>query len=229
MNYSDKNTAILLFARSANEEARKKNFVAKAPLKRNVAISKRLFLEVHSKCVNAGFPVFHLDEKSQKGSSFAERLKYSFQHVFNQGYKNVIAIGNDCPNLSVGDIKIAAKKLASCSSVLGETQKGGVYLFALSLNAFQEIDLNQIVWNSNQVFSQLKSSLSKRKETFLLDKKSEFNSQMDSAEFSLFLNNQLSNWLLSQINKPEANFNEFLSSILYSYSECIDSRGPPMV
>ncbi len=229
MNYSDNNTAILLFTRSANREAQLKNFVANASFKRNVAVSNRLFLEVHSKCINAGLPVFHLDENSQKGSNFAERLKYSFQHVFNQGYDNVIAVGNDCPMLSVDDIKVAAEKLASGSSVLGQTQKGGVYLFALSINAFQKLDLNEIVWNSNTVFSQLKSSLNASSGTYLLERKSEYNSEMDCDEFSLFLNNELSNWLLAQVNKPKANFGEFLSSILYDYSEIEENRGPPRV
>lgn len=227
LKYSEKNTAILLFARSANEEARQKNFALNAPLKRNAAIGERLFQEAQKKCVQSKLPVFHLDEKAQKGCNFAERLKHSFQHVFDQGFKNVIAIGSDCPKLSVRDIHTAANKLASGSAVLGETQKGGIYLMALPKDVFNTIDFSQVHWNSEQVFSQLESTLLKKEDTFILDKKWECNSSEDCISHSMYLNNELSNWLLSQMNKPQANFNEFLSTVLFEFSESPESRGPP--
>ncbi|MEM7162892.1 MAG: DUF2064 domain-containing protein [Bacteroidota bacterium] len=227
MNFSSVNTAILLFAKSPEHEAKTKNFLKNRKFSCNVDISKRLFIETHSKCIKAGLPVFHLDENEQKGSNFADRLKDALERVFAEGYEHVIAVGNDCPDLNVSDIEAARFALQEGNAVLGRTQKGGVYLMGLSQSDFEQFDLESITWQSSLVFKQLQKQFSAFTKTFLLHRKTEFNSQEDLKDFSNFLNSELSKWLFSQAARTPIDLSGFLSLVQYEVSE-IEGRGPPV-
>ena len=88
--------------------------------------------------------------------------------------------------------------------------------------------MNKISWSSQKVFIQLKASLNLKTQTYLLDKKWEYNDEGDVKEFSSYLNNELCNWLISYSSDKELNISEFISSILYDYSQTKVNRGPPM-
>jgi len=228
LNFSGQNTAILLFARNPYAEARNKNFLKGKSFKRNLKLGQRLFKATHRKCVNAGLPLFHLDENLQYGDSFSERLKNAFQSVYDLGYDNVIAVGGDCPSLSVSNLVLAAEKMKVGNAVLGQTQKGGVYLIGVSKKDFSKIDFKEILWNSKNVFTQVLTAISIHSEIFLLQKKSEYNTCSDLKDLSAHLNDKLSNWIIG--HSSERDFDSETQISLWFY-ECLNScskRGPPL-
>ncbi|NND76802.1 MAG: DUF2064 domain-containing protein [Flavobacteriales bacterium] len=185
-------------------------------------------MDAHNKCVNAGLPVYHLDENMQKGSNFAERLQSAFQHVYDEGYENVIAVGNDCPWLSVKDIKIAEASIHKGKVILGETNRGGVYLLGLSQTQFRSLDLGDINWGTGKVFEQLCDSLSMNAELSLLKRKTEYNNEEDLSEVTYHLNNKLYGWLLSQAVHNEPKMEELMTIFSLDLDGVHDHRGPPL-
>ncbi len=90
--------------------------------------------------------------KAQHEGELSERLTGAFDEQFNEGYKNVAAIGADCLILSEQDIGNAFRDLDSNDAVVGPTEDGGYYLIGLS-RMIPEL-FNNISWSSEQVFSQ---------------------------------------------------------------------------
>ncbi|WP_187696528.1 TIGR04282 family arsenosugar biosynthesis glycosyltransferase [Xanthovirga aplysinae] len=156
MKASLKNTAILIFARSAAEEARNKTFV-EGSSKQNLRISQFLLKQVQRTTRATGLPFFHLNENIQKGDTFGERLFNACQIVFDKGFGRVIVLGSDCPNITPKVLIDAAIALDNYSLVLGPSKDGGIYLLAADQEIFDKKHFLNIDWGSDQVFSQLLS------------------------------------------------------------------------
>jgi len=105
---------------------------------------------------SSGYDVVVVDEKKQTGNTFGQRLSNAFKMVFAQGYKHVIAIGNDSAALSGNHIRQAANKLHSHSMVLGPSRDGGVYLIGLCEGHFDENLFCNLPWESSRVYTSLK-------------------------------------------------------------------------
>ncbi|MGI9552257.1 MAG: TIGR04282 family arsenosugar biosynthesis glycosyltransferase [Aurantibacter sp.] len=156
-------TAILVFARSSGEELRHKK----------IAEGGQLFevLTEHTlKTVKmTGLPVFHIAENLQQGVSFGERFANAVQYVFDQGYENVIAVGNDSPNLTRFHIEKAFAKLENGKSVIGPSADGGFYLMGLNRANFKKPDFISLSWQTSQLREEILKLLSDSgQETFLL-------------------------------------------------------------
>ncbi|GCE13743.1 TIGR04282 family arsenosugar biosynthesis glycosyltransferase [Tengunoibacter tsumagoiensis] len=67
----------------------------------------------------------------QEGADFAARLLHAFQWLHSQGYKQIILIGSDSPQISLDCIITAHKKLQEADIVLGPAEDGGYYLIAM--------------------------------------------------------------------------------------------------
>ena len=93
---------------------------------------------------------------------------------FRKGYQKVIAIGNDCAELSSNDIEMAALSLEKNKVVIGQTQKGGLYIFGIQAEAFQKETLKSIAWQSHQVATSILAI--QEFEIGVLETKSEFHS-----------------------------------------------------
>jgi glycosyltransferase A (GT-A) superfamily protein (DUF2064 family) len=145
-------TAILLFSRTADKEARQKNWTQEPEL--NYRIASHLIRRTKKHLARASLAVFHIDESKQIGYSFGERLSNAFRYVFDRGYKNVICVGNDCQNLQISWNEIV-NKLKSGKTVLGPDQRGGIYLLGISSNAPIASILEKIQWNTSYVFEEL--------------------------------------------------------------------------
>jgi hypothetical protein len=166
-------TAILLFSRSARHESHSKLWTKEKTV--NAHISKQLLSNTFENLKAAPFPVFHFDESLQSGDTFAERLSSGFKHIFDKGYLQVIAVGNDCPDLHP-DWKKIAEQLRLGKTILGPDRRGGVYLIGITKGSgFEEI-FTQIPWKSNKVFDQLKTHFT---QCYLLDSKQDINTFVD--------------------------------------------------
>lgn len=162
-------TAILLFSRSARHESHSKLWTQDKTV--NAHISQQLLFNTCENLKAAPFPVFHFDESLQTGDTFAERLSSGFKHIFDKGYLQVIAVGNDCPDLHP-DWKKITEQLRLGKTILGPDRRGGVYLIGITKESdFEEI-FTQIPWKSNKVFDQLKTQFT---HCYLLDSKQDIN------------------------------------------------------
>lgn len=142
-------TAILIFAQSAQKEA------ADKPFKNAKQIFTQLNKHTLSIVKKSKLPYFRITEEGQTGVSFGERLTNAIQSVYDKGYDNVIAIGNDTPHIQVHHILDTAKKLATHSLILGPSKDGGFYLIGLHKSQFEPTQFLQLPWQTNTLVKEL--------------------------------------------------------------------------
>lgn len=147
-------TAILLFTRTPQEEARHKRF-ASAGKNTSRRIASELIKHTYTCLEKAGTPVYVIDSNRQKGHTFGERLAHAFQDIFDLGYVNVIAVGNDTLTLTTDDLLTAEKLLQSHKAVLGPTTRGGTYLIGLHRSIFDGLDFTTLPWETHLLFDTL--------------------------------------------------------------------------
>lgn len=151
VNQQKKNTALVLFTRTFQEERLVKDVFAFH--KRSERFYNLLIERVRSQASYANTDFFVLKSTDQIGNSFSARLKHAFELFFQQGYHNVILVGNDSPSLSSGDLRKAEKALKSNNLVVGPTRKGGVYLIGMQREYFYTSDIfSHISWQTNTVY-----------------------------------------------------------------------------
>ena len=143
------NTAILIFANSPCEELKHKPFAKDGNLfnsltKRTLKIVKK-----------AALPYFHITEKQQLGNSFGERFVNSMQMVFDQGFDNVITIGNDTPLLKTVHLVEAHRVLQNKKPILGPSTDGGFYLLGLHRSQFDPVAFKNLPWQTSNLIHKL--------------------------------------------------------------------------
>jgi len=157
MSSNTQHTAILLFARTAEAEARHKRVCAGQSASTNYQVLKHLEHHAEAVATQSGLPVFRVSELEQYGNNFGARLHNAFEAVFEQGYTNVLAIGSDCAQLSATNLAHAASQLQQHQTVLGPARDGGVYLLGLSKAQFYRSNFAEVSWCTQNVFEQLKA------------------------------------------------------------------------
>ena len=101
MNYA---TAILVFTRTVKEESQEKNFAGNGNAAINLSLSSGFINRTIREVRKSEIPYFIISSDLQRGSSFGERLSNAFTEVFSVGFENVIAIGNDSPQLNAATL-----------------------------------------------------------------------------------------------------------------------------
>ena len=155
MNNLKQNTAILIFSRTAKEEAEAKSFHKRAGKKLNQLIARFFITNTKQKAIKTGLPVITLFSNKQVGNTFGERITHGIQQVFAHGYTNVIVLGNDCADLCHKSILKAAAELEKTGFAFGPDERGGAYLIGVSKQHFCEKTLLNISWNTNKVYDEL--------------------------------------------------------------------------
>ncbi|OFW12826.1 MAG: hypothetical protein A3F70_08400 [Acidobacteria bacterium RIFCSPLOWO2_12_FULL_67_14] len=99
--------------------------------------------------VGAGCEVF-----GQRGASFGDRLIHAFEDAFQRGYRSVILIGSDLPDLPDRSLQAAVASLNDASDrvVLGPAPDGGYYL--VGLNRLHPQLFHGIDWDTGDVLRQ---------------------------------------------------------------------------
>jgi rSAM/selenodomain-associated transferase 1 len=85
----------------------------------------------------------------QKGQDLGEKMCLAFEEVFEMGYKKVLIIGTDCPEISTEVLYDATKKLESHEVVFGPANDGGYYLMGLK-NIYKGL-FHGIPWSTEKV------------------------------------------------------------------------------
>lgn len=68
----------------------------------------------------------------QKGINLGERMKGAFEHGFDLGYKRIIGIGSDLPDLSASLMEEGLEALVDSDTVFGPSEDGGYYLVGMN-------------------------------------------------------------------------------------------------
>lgn len=142
-------TAILIFANSAQQEGVSKSFYK----------STELFNELNIQAVETvkktKLPFFIVDENQQIGNTFAERFKNALQNTFDKGYENIIAIGNDTPELNTKHLLEASQSLQENKTVIGPSTDGGFYLLGIQKSAFEKISFLELPWKTSKLYKSI--------------------------------------------------------------------------
>lgn len=92
-------------------------------------------------------------EKHQKfvqdGTNLGERMLNAFEQGFKDGYKKIIIVGSDCPQLSTDIIDEAFTALNKKDTVIGPAKDGGYYL--LGMKKLHESLFRNKDWSTDQV------------------------------------------------------------------------------
>ena len=78
----------------------------------------------------------------QQGSDLGERMYNAFNDGFNDGYKNIVLIGSDLPDISATHIENGLNALQESKATFGPAEDGGYYLIGLQ-HAITEIFKNK--------------------------------------------------------------------------------------
>jgi len=152
-----KSTAILLFSRTSADEAAVKTF---ALSQKNQLVAKQLLQHSIATAQKTQLPFFKSYSTSQKGNSFGERLAHEIEFVFQKGYKSLIVIGNDCPQLTTKHLFQAEQALQQQKVVLGPAMDGGIYLIGLQKNAYDRATFLNFEWEKETLQKTWKEKVS---------------------------------------------------------------------
>ncbi len=88
----------------------------------------------------------------QSGAHLGERMQNAFAEGFDQGYKNIVIIGSDCPAVTKELIIETLQKLKTHHVVIGPAADGGYYLIGLCRS--EPKLLAGIDWSTEHVLKQ---------------------------------------------------------------------------
>lgn len=97
----------------------------------------------------------------QNGTDLGERMKHAFGDGFEKGYKRIILIGSDLPDISAEIINKGFSKLNESMVIIGPANDGGYYLIGQS-NMHNFIFQNK-PWSQSNLFEETISELTKNK------------------------------------------------------------------
>lgn len=150
-------TALLIFSRTALEEAVSKRYVPSADIRNNVRVAKKFIQHTAQVAQETELPLYIKTSDQQVGYTFGERFSNAIDEVFNKGYEKVIAIGSDSPDLDKETILLVEKKLSKNGLVLGPTKDGGVYVVGIQKEIFDRSTFANIPWQTRSTYSALRS------------------------------------------------------------------------
>jgi len=102
----------------------------------------------------------------QKDGDLGERLSGAFEMAFQQGFKQVIALGSDTLSLEPKIISRAFEGLDQYDVVLGPARDGGYYLIGLTQP--QPVLFRDIPWSSSDVLSKTRRRIEEAQLSYYL-------------------------------------------------------------
>ena len=146
--------AILYFARTPGAEILHKQLAGAAD--NNLKLFNLLQERTLWLIGKSGLPCIHCDESAQHGDDFGTKLANALAAAFGLGYEQLIVIGNDCPGLSLRQIKDAAQLLQHAPMVAGRDGRGGAYLIGIQQSHFRKEDFAGLQWQTRYLLAGLR-------------------------------------------------------------------------
>lgn len=88
---------------------------------------------------------------AQEGNDLGERMENAFSRVFSEGFRRVVLIGSDIPDLPASFVRAAFAELRTHDVVLGPAQDGGYYLIGLNRHTYIPEAFRGIRWSTGTV------------------------------------------------------------------------------
>ncbi len=148
-----KETAILIFAKSSIASCSDK-FISPS-LQKRVLLMDELNKIICKKVSKTQFSFFLISETEQSGNNFGQKITHAAESIFLKGYKNIIIVGNDCPQLSTTHILQAHKILQHTDAVIGRDYRGGAYLIGVKANAFCAATFVNLPWQTKYLHTNI--------------------------------------------------------------------------
>ena len=101
----------------------------------------------------------------QKGKDLGERMRNGFIEAFEMGFKRVVLIGSDIPELPLEFIEEAFASLEEKDAVIGPSYDGGYYLIGFKDKTFSSQVFEGITWGTETVFEDSIKVLKKLRQT----------------------------------------------------------------
>lgn len=149
------NTVILLFTRDASEKAANKLLYSKFSKHQNRLAFQYLISHAFKEAEKNGITVYHCLPENQQGNTFGEKFSLAFQELYQKGFDNVIAVGNDCPELNSELLQDASQNFKKYGAVLGPAKDSGTYLIGINKKYFCREKFANTEWQKSCVFNQL--------------------------------------------------------------------------
>jgi len=90
----------------------------------------------------------------QTGADLGERMHNALATCFAEGFRSVVIIGSDSPDLPQRIIEEAFQSLQSHGAVIGPTYDGGYYLIGFSNGSFAASFFENIAWSTDGVYAE---------------------------------------------------------------------------
>ncbi|HUT00213.1 MAG TPA: TIGR04282 family arsenosugar biosynthesis glycosyltransferase [Candidatus Thermoplasmatota archaeon] len=90
----------------------------------------------------------------QKGTDLGEQMKNCFSDAFTKGFRKVVLMGSDSPDLPEAFLQSAFAELQTHDVVLGPSSDGGYYLIGFRNTTFTPNILEEIHWSTPMVFKE---------------------------------------------------------------------------
>ena len=100
----------------------------------------------------------------QNGIDLGERMKNAFKNGFNAGYKRIVLIGSDLPDINSTHIEAGLNKLKTNDIVFGPAEDGGYYLIGLS--KMNTSVFKNKPWSQDNLLEETLSELKENRVTF---------------------------------------------------------------
>jgi len=92
------------------------------------------------------------DYLPQQGNDLGQRMENAFDSIFQKGFRQVLLLGTDFPDLPGSIIDEAFESLHKNDAVIGPAVDGGYYLIGFNLHSFLPEVFDKIPWGSDTVF-----------------------------------------------------------------------------
>ena len=163
----------MFFANSADVDRRRK------PLGKSHALFQTLSRDMLGKVNKTGIPFFHINERQQIGENFGSRFTAALKFVYEQGFENVIAMGNDTPHLTSQHLLEAYKHLGEGKTVIGPSNDGGFYLLGLPKTQFDQAQFLALPWQHFTLFQKITTVLEPNGTLYMLPTFSDIDDRND--------------------------------------------------
>jgi rSAM/selenodomain-associated transferase 1 len=88
----------------------------------------------------------------QKGKDLGERMSNAFRKAFDTGFKRVVLVGSDIPDLPLEVIEEAFISLKDGDAAIGPAYDGGYYLIGFKEKTFSPQVFERMAWGTERVF-----------------------------------------------------------------------------
>lgn len=127
----------------------------------------------------------NFEKVMQTSGELGERMKAAFKKGFENGFKKIVIIGSDCPELTQEILKNAFKALEKSDTVIGPADDGGYYL--LGMNSLFPFLFNNKKWSTSTVFNDTINDVHSHKLTCaILPTLSDIDREEDLVKFKSF-------------------------------------------